>query len=111
MVIMLTKKLREYANMGNLYPQKCQHIADCAYAAIIEHSKTYDTMSLAEAMLRCCDVDKDEAAYFRLAVDSILEEKWGAKEQDRAVVVSLMNQVYEMAVDGLKKRPENEGKI
>lgn len=90
----LTEKLRYYAERGNIEMNRCIEIAHAADAAILEHSRSREISSLSLAMVRCCGSDEDEAAYFRCAVDSLLQEKWGADAHNSAVLTGLMDMAY-----------------
>lgn len=95
----LTDKLRDFAERGNIEMERCIEIAQAANDAIIVQSKGGDLTQMATAMLRCCGADEDEAAYFRCAVDSLLQEKWRAKPKDSAVLTGMMNMTYQGLVD------------
>jgi hypothetical protein len=94
----LTKKLRHYAELGNIDMERCVYIVQAAQDALVEHSRGGDITGLAVAMARCCGRDPDEAAFFRCAVDSLLQEKWSAKPKDSAVLTSAMDAEYQNAV-------------
>lgn len=91
----LTYKLRYYADRGNIELERCVEIAQAANDAIVEQSKGKGLPEVAAAMFRCCGRDEDAAAYFRCAVDSLLQERWGANERDSAVFTVAMNSGYE----------------
>ena len=91
----LTDKLLHFAQLGNIEMDRCIEIAQAANDAIVEQSKGKGLPEVAAAMFRCCGSDEDEAAYFRCAVNSLLQERWGAKEKDRAAFTFVMNSSYE----------------
>lgn len=91
----LTEKLRYYARHGNIDIERCVQIAQAANGALVEHSRDGRIPRLATAMVRCCLNNEDEAAYFRCAVDSLLQEKWGATPKDSAVLTTSMDMTYQ----------------
>jgi len=91
----LTEKLLYYSQHGNIDMERCVEIAQAANDALVEHSRGGKIPQLAAAMVRCCLNDEDEAAYFRCAVDSLLQEKWGATPKDSAVLTTSMDMTYQ----------------
>jgi len=104
----LTEKLRFYAEHGNIDMARCVEIAQTAQDALVDHSLGGEMPKLAAAMVRCCGADEDEAAYFRCAVDSLLQERWGAKPKDSAVFTGLMDMAYQGIWDALRAGQADE---
>jgi|GEM_PF-3393192 len=91
---MAFEKLRYLADNGNIGTNRCIEIAKAADAATAEYAAKQDMNQFAAAMNHCCGKDPDEAAFYRAAVDSILQEKWRAKPKDSAVLVTSLDMAY-----------------
>ena len=99
---MTANKLQYYIEHGNIGRERCVQIAKAAEDAIAVHAKSLDMKELGLAMLHCCAFDPDEAAFFRAAVDFVLQEKWGANPKDKAVLIVCMDQQYAQICNALK---------
>jgi hypothetical protein len=99
---MTANKLQYYIEHGNIGRERCIEIAQAAEEAIAAHSKSRDMKELGLAMQHCCAFDPDEAAFFRAAVDFVLQTKWGANPKDKAVLIVCMDQQYAQICHALK---------
>jgi hypothetical protein len=91
---MNSQRLQYLIEHGNIERDRCIQIGKAAEAAMNAHAKSRDMHELAQAMLRCCGTNPDEAAFFRAATDFVLGEKWQANPKDIAVLITCMNLQY-----------------
>lgn len=101
-VFMTAKKLQYFVEHGNISRDRCIQIGKAAEVALVAFSQSRDMNELALAMLHCCAFDPDEAAFFLVAADFCMEEKWGTSTEVNAPIIVGLDQQYAQICNALK---------